>query len=56
MLFTALTSLLAGQDAATVNSKIVKVEFENQKVRISPSASTARVQLKCSASLDQMLW
>jgi quercetin dioxygenase-like cupin family protein len=34
LLFTTLTFPLAGQDAATVNCKIVKVEFENQKVRI----------------------
>jgi hypothetical protein len=37
LLFTTLTFPLAGQDAATVNSKIVKVEFENQKVRIPES-------------------
>jgi hypothetical protein len=34
LLFTTLTFPLGGQDAANVNSKIVRVEFENQKVRI----------------------
>jgi quercetin dioxygenase-like cupin family protein len=34
LIFSALTFPLAGQDAATVNSKVVKVEFENQKVRV----------------------
>jgi beta-alanine degradation protein BauB len=34
LIFSALTFSSAGQDAAVVNPKMVKVEFENQKVRI----------------------
>jgi hypothetical protein len=48
-----LTFSSAGQDAAVVNPKIVKVEFENQQVRILRARYAPHERLEIALSSDE---